>query len=290
MIFSRAFLSYRRADSAQWVGRIYEGLTRDFLRSQLFVDVDYIGLGADFAAVIAGKMAKCSCFVCIIGRDWMGPSGRSGSARIFDQGDFVRIEVEAAIKAGIPIIPVLVDGATIPAANSLPPSLKALATADPLVLRRETYAQNMEELRARLRAAGVSTVPAGCLTVAEAALTVTCPMLALFLSPKIGEFLVDIPWVSNAFSWANSDAPMEFIGGAVLLLALLTIAGSTRHRKTKNAFLVEFVTISVLGAFVMERGALEAGFDREHVLVALASFAVFVIVAGAFLSERYQRR
>ena len=51
-----------------------------------------------------------------------------GSRRLDDPADFVRMEVEAALSRDIPVVPVLVQGATLPRKEDLPPSLAPLTT------------------------------------------------------------------------------------------------------------------------------------------------------------------
>jgi hypothetical protein len=43
-----------------------------------------------------------------------------------DPNDFVRIEIAAALQRNIPVIPILLEGATIPKAAELPEDLKEL--------------------------------------------------------------------------------------------------------------------------------------------------------------------
>ncbi|NJN70569.1 MAG: hypothetical protein HC801_10025 [Nitrospira sp.] len=70
-----------------------------------------IPLGVDFRAYLDEPVAKCDVFLAVIGRDWMKAKGRKGKSRLEDPGDFVRIEIESALKRQIPVIPVLVGGA-----------------------------------------------------------------------------------------------------------------------------------------------------------------------------------
>jgi hypothetical protein len=71
--------------------------------------------------------------------------------RLYDPNDYVRIEVEAALSRKIPVIPVLVDGASMPAASSLPDSLKALARRQNVELTHNRFATDMERLTKALR-------------------------------------------------------------------------------------------------------------------------------------------
>ena len=62
----------------------------------------------------------------MVGPRWLGDQSEE-TARIRKRNDVVRIEVETALKRDIPIIPVLVDGATMPSSVQLPKSLRAFA-------------------------------------------------------------------------------------------------------------------------------------------------------------------
>lgn len=90
-------------------------------------DVDSIPLGFDFRTYLDEQVQKCEVFLAVIGRTWMGMKGSKGTSRLEDAEDFVRIELEAALKRPIPVIPVLVGGAKIPPAERLPPSIQALS-------------------------------------------------------------------------------------------------------------------------------------------------------------------
>lgn len=120
---SKIFISYRRADSADVSGRLYDRLSDHFGEENVFKDVDSIPFGVDFRDYIESMIAVCSVLLVVIGRQWLG----SGKSRLEDPHDFVRLEIEAALKRKIRVIPVLVQEAGLPAEESLPSSLKALA-------------------------------------------------------------------------------------------------------------------------------------------------------------------
>lgn len=117
---SKILISYRREDSADVTGRIYDRLIQQFDRESVFKDVDSIPFGVDFRRYLDEQVARCQVFLAVIGRDWMKTRGGKGKSRLEDPRDFVRIEIESALKRGIPVIPVLVRGASIPAAGRLP--------------------------------------------------------------------------------------------------------------------------------------------------------------------------
>ena len=118
------FISYRRDDAAAYARLIFNKLVSAYSRQSVFMDVDSISLGADFAEVLDQRLRTCSVLVAIIGRNWENSTGQAGTARLNDPSDFVRIEIESALKLNLPIIPVLVDGAQMPRPDKLPESLR----------------------------------------------------------------------------------------------------------------------------------------------------------------------
>ncbi|MGH7501916.1 MAG: toll/interleukin-1 receptor domain-containing protein [Longimicrobiales bacterium] len=120
------FVSYRREDSAGHAGRLFDRLSEVFGKDSVFQDVDDLHAGDDFVQGIADAMAGCKACLVVIGRGWTESSNDSGERRLDEPGDFVRIEVETALKRGIVTIPVLVQGATMPKASDLPQSIRAL--------------------------------------------------------------------------------------------------------------------------------------------------------------------
>lgn len=119
------FISYRRGDAGDVVGRIYDRLVDRFGKQYVFKDVDSIPLGVDFRKHLSDSVGQCKVFLAIISRGWVQQA--DGERRIEQGNDFVRIEIEAALHRNIPVIPVLVQGASLPAENELPPSLRELA-------------------------------------------------------------------------------------------------------------------------------------------------------------------
>jgi formylglycine-generating enzyme required for sulfatase activity len=149
---SKILISYRREDSADVTGRIYDRLIQQFDRETVFKDVDSIPLGVDFRTYLDEQVAKCEVFLAVIGRDWMKKRGSKGKSRLDDPGDFVRIEIESALKRQIPVIPVLVSGASIPSAEWLPASLQSLSYRQGIEVRRDPdFHRDMDRLIEHLK-------------------------------------------------------------------------------------------------------------------------------------------
>jgi len=120
---AKMFLSYRREDSPGVAGRIYDRLRGYFGSDAVFFNVDSVPLGVDFQEYIESLLSHCGVFLAVIGPDWAGQinTGRDNPE------DWVRIEIEAALKQGLPVIPVLIDHTGMPSEADLPPSLVRLA-------------------------------------------------------------------------------------------------------------------------------------------------------------------
>ena len=125
-------ISYRREDSTPIAGRLYDRLQGEFGKNSVFMDFDSIPYGVDFREHIRRTLEQVSALVVVIGPHW-GES-RAGVRRIDDSADFVRFEVKSALERGIAVIPVLVDNATMPKSEQLPPDIEGLAFRNALVL------------------------------------------------------------------------------------------------------------------------------------------------------------
>ena len=121
------FISYRREDSADITGRISDRLIQKFGRDAVFKDVESIPLGSDFRKHLKDAVGRCDVLIAVIGRQWTTIQNESGRRRLDDPRDHLRIEVESALERDIPVIPLLVQGASVPDEESLPESLRALA-------------------------------------------------------------------------------------------------------------------------------------------------------------------
>lgn len=129
------FISYRRNDSADVAGRIYDRLANKFGEDNVFKDVDSIPLGADFRDFIEASISNSFVLLVVIGKSWLGQSNDADSRRIDDPQDFPRIEIAAALKKNIPIIPVLVFGSSVPKERELPIEISNLAHRNGVQIR-----------------------------------------------------------------------------------------------------------------------------------------------------------
>ncbi|MDF0674742.1 MAG: toll/interleukin-1 receptor domain-containing protein [Nitrospira sp.] len=132
---STILISYRREDSADVTGRIYDRLVQQFGAGSIFQDVDSIPFGVDFRKYLDEQVGKCDVFLAVIGPGWVEAKNSEGQARLEDPKDHVRIEIEWALKRKIPVIPVLVRDAKIPAAERLPAAIQDLSYRNGIEVR-----------------------------------------------------------------------------------------------------------------------------------------------------------
>jgi len=108
------FISYRRADSADIVGRIRATLSSTFGEDVLFTDVRDIESGVKFLPVIRKALARCEIVLVVVGPDWTGKDTEgSGHSRIVSEHDHVRLEIRTALENDSKIIPIMVNDAEI---------------------------------------------------------------------------------------------------------------------------------------------------------------------------------
>jgi hypothetical protein len=118
-------ISYRRSDSAAIAGRIRDRLAQYYGADAIFMDIDSIPLGTDFRQQLQEAVTQNDILLALIGPKWIGAK-KAGMSRIGDDKDAIRIEIETTLNQGIPLIPVLVGGATMPKSSALPDSLQKL--------------------------------------------------------------------------------------------------------------------------------------------------------------------
>jgi hypothetical protein len=123
---TRIFISYRRQDTRQIAGRIFDRLEAHFGRDHVFMDIDSIPFGVDFHKYLDQQVARADAVLALIGQGWADARDEAGNRRLDDPDDFVRIEIEAALKRGIPLGAVLIDGAPMPRPEQLPEDMRAL--------------------------------------------------------------------------------------------------------------------------------------------------------------------
>jgi hypothetical protein len=161
------------------------------------MDFDSIPPGVDFREQIKQTIERANLVIAVIGPDWLGE--RSGSRRIDDPADFVRLEIAYALNRGIPVIPVLVDDAPMPKADRLPPDIEALAFRNALPLDSGIdFHSHTDRLIVGIRG-------------------------ALSGAPPRGQTNVPVQW-EPAASWPDRRRTIAIWSGSILVSALAIFA------------------------------------------------------------------
>jgi TIR domain len=149
-------------------GRLSDELGRRFGDEHVFMDVDKIEPGVDFTEAINKAVGSCDVLIAIIGPQWLTRCDARGRRRLDAPEDYVRLEIEAALKRNVRVIPALVEGALMPASDDLPPELSELATRNCIQLGDgvrwrydvEGLIRALERMRAAAGAEPVAEPPA----------------------------------------------------------------------------------------------------------------------------------
>jgi hypothetical protein len=149
---SGVFISYRRADTQGWAGRLSEDLAKAFGNVARFFDLASIPPGADFIVEIERAVALADAVLVLIGPRWLDLRDEHNKRRLDDPNDVVAAEVALALTHRAPVIPVLLSGIAMPAATALPEKLQSLARRNAFELSDSRWEQDRERLFTALEA------------------------------------------------------------------------------------------------------------------------------------------
>ncbi len=148
---SSIFISYRRQGAVVHARALFERLSREFGRENVFIDLDGIEIGVDFVDLIDHQLEGCRVLLALIDPQWASVSDRHGRRKLDNADDFVRIEIERALERGIVVAPILLDGAEIPDAQQLPKNLRGLTRRNALALDFYRFDTEVERLIGMIR-------------------------------------------------------------------------------------------------------------------------------------------
>jgi hypothetical protein len=143
----RIFVSYRNSDAPTEAGRITDWLNNHFGEADVFMAVKGdIKPGEKFLDVIERSVGSVDGLVAVIGTSWLSAEDEAGRKRLENPNDILRREVATALQREILVIPVLVQGATMPSHDDLPPDLTGLASLQALPITNADWPGGMKRL------------------------------------------------------------------------------------------------------------------------------------------------
>lgn len=142
----RVFISYRRSDCLAQANALNDGLKNRLKDVKVFMDMDSIPPGVDFERHIRREIAQTHIVLVMIGDNWLDV-GPTGVRRIDEPNDFVRLEIESTLaEESTRLIPVLVEGASMPAPGELPASIARLARFNAIELSDQRWSQDIQRM------------------------------------------------------------------------------------------------------------------------------------------------
>lgn len=165
MTTSGIFISYRRDDTRQAAGRLADDLGDALGTERIFRDIEKIEIGVDFEQALNQALVNCEVMLVLIGRQWLTVTDAQGQRRLDQPGDWIRTEIVTALRRGIRVVPVLVDGAALPAEADLPEDLRPLVRRQALAIEDARWksdvarlAESLARVGGRARAGGAAAV------------------------------------------------------------------------------------------------------------------------------------
>jgi hypothetical protein len=141
---TKVFISYRRGDGKYQADRIYKAFCQVVPRDHVFMDSESIPPGTDFPKLLKSWVNQCDVLLALISSGWI--EDLKARRRRRHQTDWVRVEIGEAFARGIPVIPVLIDGATPPDIGLLPEGMKELADRQAAFVEFRTFDVDTERL------------------------------------------------------------------------------------------------------------------------------------------------
>lgn len=140
------FVSYRRAAADGYAGRLYDRLKLQLGADQVFMDVTNVSPGTNFWESLSNHVKQCEVFIALIHPGWASVTNQDGSRRLDNESDYVRREIEIALNQRKVVLPVLVNGAEMPAATELPEPIKTFSHFQCIHLRHDSYDSDSNKL------------------------------------------------------------------------------------------------------------------------------------------------
>jgi len=238
---AKVFITYRREETAAHAGRLYDAMVARFGEANVFMDVD-MAPGVDFVARITEAVAACHVLIVVIGPRWATVEDERGTARLADPEDFVRLEVETALRRpDVTPIPVLVSGARMPNRDDLPPELRAITRRNALELSDQRWRYDvgrlistLDQLLAEMPVGGSEPSPERSAATGKAARGDITPGAAETAPPSMGAATTSAKSKSAA-PWAGGGQRLRWaLLGAMAIAAIMVVVVLTADRGGGN--------------------------------------------------------
>ena len=145
MQLEKIFISYRRDDTSGYARAIYQHLVRHLGQAAVFMDVEGLAPGVDFAGQVRKELSNTKLMLVLIGANWIGVRTNQ-QPRLLDDNDFVRLEVSIGLASNTPVIPVLLGNATMPIDTDVPEEIQPLLRLQAAQVTHQRFMADMEPI------------------------------------------------------------------------------------------------------------------------------------------------
>jgi len=237
----RIFICYRRDDSAGYTRHLFEKLSAQFGAGQVFMDIEQIEPGADFGQVIEDAVGACDILLAVIGRRWL-VSTDGNIRRLDNPDDFVRLEIVTALNLNLRVIPVLVEGATMPIPSNLPDDLFRLSRRNAFELSDRRWNYDVNRLISALEKSAI--LPRTLVAAVETIPISPGQKLLSIISPLTGTFFRAPRPAGDPFVQVGSRVEPDTIVGIIESMKLMNevraeMSGIVEVVYVENAQLVD---------------------------------------------------
>ena len=142
----RIFLSYRRDDSSGHAQHLHKDLARHYGAPAIFIDVHKIRPLDRFKDVITDAIRESGILFVVMSKQWATAANSEGASRLLNPEDIVCLEIADALDHDVPVLPVLVGGASMPLRSDLPERIQGIVDITAHVISDAQWDRDIEEL------------------------------------------------------------------------------------------------------------------------------------------------
>ena len=154
------FVNYRRVDTGWAADLVASDLQGIFGEDRVFLDVDGIHAGDEFAVDLEKQLQRATVLIVMIGQGWLLAQDAAGNRRLSDADDWVRREIRTGLqKQNCTVVPVLVDNAELPDRQVLPEDIASLRGRQAMRVRQANRASDIETMATELVELGFRRLP-----------------------------------------------------------------------------------------------------------------------------------
>lgn len=149
----KMFISYRRDDTGGDAGWMNDTLNQLLGSGSTFLDLSSIVPGRDFEVELKRALRQTRFLLALIGPKWEMIEDSVHKPRLYDEDDYVRMELLATIENGVPIVPILLNRNSVPSARDLPDVLRPITKLEAFEIRRDRWIDDVSALLKKLNSA-----------------------------------------------------------------------------------------------------------------------------------------